>query len=527
MNLTTIVKAVAMSIMAATMLAAGPARAEWLKAESRNFVIYSQGTESSLRRYARTLELYDYILRAGMGMPLDAPPARQLPIFLVHGRNGLLEIHPGSPPHAAGTYFPASEGIFAAAFSDREMDFLLHEYFHHFSFQNGTAAQLPGWLVEGLAEYFMTAEVRGNTVRIGNYNANRADWLLNANWLPLEELLSKRPREITRTGHRDTYYPVAWLMTHWFMSDDTRRGQLGAYEQAVSGGADPVDAMESATGMTLAEIRSALRSYMRGSLQIRIYEINRPEPEITVTRLPESADDLLLLGQRLKVGVPEDQRAATAALVRQRAARHPDDPFAMLQLGHAELHFGEPEAGEAVLLRLLEIEPTNVEALQLLASRHMRLAAGDPENGETHMRRARGYLGRAYSANNEQYYTLYMLAQTREGGPGYPNENDLLTWHLAYERAPQLTGIRLGYASALMEAEEYGTAIALLEPLANAPHGGGSSDAAQELLERARAGAAPFTRDERDAVEEAASTSPTQPDQDASQPAEPEPAEGT
>lgn len=496
------------------ILCAAPAHAEWRRAESANFIIYSQGSEAALRRQARTLELYDYILRARMGLSLDEPPYRKLPIYMVGGRTGLREIRPNLPSRVAGFYSPATEGIFATAIRDQDMDFLLHEYFHHFSFQNSSAGNLPGWLVEGLAEYFMTAEVRDNTIRIGDFNRNRADWLLNATWIPLEELLSKRPGDLTRSSHRDTYYPVAWLLTHWFMSDDTRRGQLQAYVAAVSRGADPVVAIQEATGLTLAGLRGALRNYTRGSLQIAIYEVDRPEPEITVTTLPRSADDLLLLGQRLKVGVPDEDRAATAALVRQKAARHPDDPFALLQLGHAELHFGDPVEGEAVLGRLLEREPDNVEALQLMAARQISLSREEGEDRTRRLVQAQGYLRRAYAADPEQYYTLYMLAQVREGAEGYPTENDLLTWRLAFDRAPQLPGIRLGFASALMEADRFDDAIALLTPLANAPHGGGAADSAQTLLERAEARQTPFTRDEIDAAQDAAA-----------RPAEPEPAD--
>ncbi|MBX9459858.1 MAG: tetratricopeptide repeat protein [Brevundimonas sp.] len=122
-----------------------------------------------------------------------------------------------------------------------------------------------------------------------------------------------------------------------------------------------------------------------------------------MTHLPASADDLLLLGQRLKVGVDDDRREETAALVRRLAARHPDDPFAQLQLGHAELHFGDPAVGEEVLTRLLEREPENVEALQLMASRFMRQTEDRPEETLELMRRARGYLARAYRVDPAQF----------------------------------------------------------------------------------------------------------------------------
>lgn len=496
-----------------TMAVAAPAQAEWKRAESPNFIVYSRGDEGALRRYVRSLELYDYILRHRVGLPLDAVPGRKLPIYLVSNRAGLAAINPATGPNVSGTYFATGEDIFAMAINDREMDVLLHEYFHHFTFQLRTASNYPGWLVEGLAEYHMTAEITDTSVRIGKSNDGRASWLMNATWLPLEDLLSKRPNAITGDSDKATYYPVAWLLTHWFMANDARRPQLQAYLAQLEGGADPVAAMETATGLSLPALRQELRRYMRGLLPMTHYNINRPAPEIVVTSLPRSADDLLLVGQRLKIGVKPDERAETAALVRQLAARHPDDPFAMLQLGHAELHFGDPDAGEAVLTRLLEREPDNVEALQLMAVRYMALAGDRPEDSSLRTR-ARGYLARAYSADPGQYYTLHLLARTRQGQPGYPTENDLTTWSLAFDLAPQLSGIRLGYANALMQAGEFPEAIDLLEPLANAPHGGAAADAGQRLLQRARAGQSPLSSDE---LEEATGETP---------PARPEPEAG-
>ncbi|MDQ8028952.1 MAG: hypothetical protein REJ23_09505, partial [Brevundimonas sp.] len=157
----------ALAAVGLLLLAVTPAQAEWRRAETANFVIYSQSSESVLRRQARTLELYDYILRARMGLALDEPPYRKLPIYMVSGRAGLREIRPNLPDTVAGFYSPATEGIFATAIRDQEMHFLLHEYFHHFSFQHGSAGQMPGWLIEGLAEYFMTTEVGQTTIRIG------------------------------------------------------------------------------------------------------------------------------------------------------------------------------------------------------------------------------------------------------------------------------------------------------------------------------------------------------------------------
>jgi len=479
---------------------AQPAVADWKRAESPRFIVYSDGgSDEAIRRYVQSLETYDYVLRARLGMSVDAPPARKLPIYLVSGRRGIAEINPETGLNVAGTYFPSSEDIFAAAIRDSGQDFLLHEYFHHFFYELGSTAHYPPWLVEGLAEYFMTAQITEESVLVGSYNENRAYWLVNGNWLDLDDLLSKSVGQVRRED-RETYYPVAWLLTHWFMSDDGRQAQLTAYVNLVRTGGDPVTSIETATGLSLRAIQSQLRHYMRARMVGRRYEADFPQVDITITRLPKSANDLLLLGQRLKIGVPDGDRAATAEAVRRAAAHHPDDPFALLQLGHAELHFGDPEVGEAVLTRLLEREPDNVEALQLMASRYTALAEKS-DDALPLLQRARGYLAHAYQVDDGNYYTLYMLARIRQSQPSYPNDNDMATWELAFGLAPQLPGIRLGYGSALMSKKRYEEAITLLEPLANAPHAG-AAGAARTLIELARQQQAPLDRAVLDAAAE-------------------------
>ncbi len=471
---------------------ANPAQAQWRRAESPRFIVYSEGSERDLREYVRKLETYDRILRARFAIPANEWD-RKLPIYLV-SRRQLREVRPGIGSSVAGVYFPASEDIFAIADRGRDMEFvLLHEYFHHLSLQTGAMAAYPGWLIEGLAEYYMTANISDTQIEIGEASAERIYWLNNAHWIPLGELLTKRPLEIRRSNHAATYYPVAWALTHWFVSDSERLLQLQAYVDATAAGADPVEAMETVTGMSLTEVTRAIRDHLRGRIPAQRYEFEARPVDITVTALSRPEGDLLLLGQRAKVGMGEgEQRDRSLAEVRRSVARHAEEPVAVKLLGHVEAHAGDRAQGEALLRRYLEIRPADVEALQWLAtSIRDRAMDGDAADWDL-LRQARDLLARAFHADPTNYYTLYLLADTRRATDDYPTENDLETWRQAYILAPQLDSIRLGFASALMRRDGAEEATALLEPLANAPHGGGAAEAARTLIEQARAGEAPL-----------------------------------
>src|SRR5690606_4224182 len=208
-------------------------------------------------------------------------------------------------------------------------------------------------------------------------------------------------------------------------SDTERRKTLGVYLAAVGDGADPVQAMQDATGMTTTELQRTLRRYMRDRMTYVVMKTSFDQVEIAVTPMPKSADDILLLNQRLKVGVPEEQRAATAEDVRRVAARHPDDPLALLALGHAELHFGDAAAAEAPLQRLLTIQPDHVEGLQYLARARMD-AAAEEDDLEAALKlkiEAQDYLSRAYAADDANFASLLLIAENRADAHSYPNDN--------------------------------------------------------------------------------------------------------
>lgn len=501
-------------LMALTVLgSAGPARADWLKAESRNFVVYSSGTESALREYVEDLETYDWVLRIWTGQPVGQTPPRKLPIYLLTGVPALRQVVPAADQLIGGVYFGTTEDVFAVALRNTDNDFLFHEYAHHFFQQNFPNVAFPGWLSEGLAEYYMTVEVSRGTVELGNYSPMRGAALTSAVWPPFEDLLSKRYGQIERDDHRASYYPLSWLLTHWFMSDETRKPWLDLYLADIRAGGDPVGAMERVTGQSMAELTQTLRAYLRGGIRYARFADASPPAEITISRMPRSADDVLLLGQRIKLGVPEEMEAETLTLVRRAAAKHPDDPLALLVLGHAELHMGDAVEGERILQRLLEIDPDNVDGLQLMASARLKQAEDHPEEARTLLNQARGFLARAYAVRRDDYVTLYYNALSREGAETYPNENDMRTWEQAFILVPQLAPVRLGFASALIHRGERDLAIHLLTPLANAPHGGPAAEAAQALIETARSGGAPPSLE--DLEDDSASDTPAEPQADA------------
>lgn len=475
----------ALIVLAVLLCAASPASAEWRRAETAGFIIYSDGDAGVLRDNALQLELFESSLRLLHGADPAARAPRKLAIYLVGDRRSLGQVWPGIPETIAGFYRPSEDGVFAIAVRERgSLDTLLHEYAHHFM-MGSSGSGYPGWFIEGYAEYFMTADLSPRRVAIGDFNKGRADWLQYGRWLPMADIVTNRPSQYGDGNAVAMYYAQAWLLTHWLMSDATRTRQMLNYFSRLRAGESSTAALEAATGMTMAEIDRALKVYVRGRVPMKSFSAEQfPVPQVTVTTLSPGEDSLLLLNLRLSnVSNDKDQRATLLSEVRNRAAAFPNDPFAQRLLARAEIRMGDRQAGETIVRDLVEAKPDDTESLLLLAESRIMTARDDEEvDRATAMGEARRYLARAYALDDTDFRTLSMLSTTRNGAPGFPNDNDMETLLAAVEFAPQIPSIRLSTAQAHAARGEYDRAIAMLEPMASNPHGDRGSAIARTLI---------------------------------------------
>lgn len=479
------------------LLAANPALAEWRRAETPRFIIYSDGNERSLRDSALQLELYENALRLKHGVNPDGASPQKIAIYLVQGSRDLKAVEPGLRDEVAGFYQATNDEIFAMAIRERrDMETLLHEYAHHFML-GSFATGFPAWFVEGYAEYFSNAELRPTRMVIGDVNQGSANWLNSTAWLPLNLILTRRPFEFQDPKAVSMFYAQSWLLTHWFVSSPQRMPMLYAYMDNLKKGMEPVPAMEAATGMTVGQLERQQQVYMRQRMAITVITSEQfRQPEVRVTTLSPAEGDLLLLGLRLSSTVGED--AALLAEIRQRTARYPGERAADLLLARAELRLGDKAQAADILQRLLTAAPDDLDALRLQGDtlfEQAREQGGDRDL----LRQARVHLARAYRLNPDDYRVLTLLAETRQGSPDFPSDNDVETLLAAVELAPQVAHLRVFTAQVRAHREEYPQAIALLQPLAASPHPDGATVLSRALIERYREAMTPS--DEATSVE--------------------------
>lgn len=477
---------------------AGPAHADWRRAESEHFIVYSDGSERSLRDYTVKLERFEALLRSRFGESASTE-FRKLPVYLVNDGQALRVAQPALPEGITGYYWSGDNDIFAILVRGRDDDILLHEYSHHFMAQRNDG-QYPGWLREGFADYFATATVsdRGKAT-FAFPNPGRLQALQTRSWLAMDRLIQARGSfAITDRDERGMYYSQSWLLTHWILADAARVAALQKYLLAINAGENHVSSWREAFGMTPEETGTALRAYARGRIYYAEVELPPLNPSIDVTAMTPAWDDVILplIDARNPRRTGVDGPALLETL-RAAAVRHPDDPLALTALGRAEKQWGEEQAAEAALAAALERDPRQVEASLLIAAILTERAddLDDPAARTAARRQAQGHLAQALEADPSDYRIYHALAMIRRDATGYPNENDLRTWDIAVQLAPQVQSIRGNAAIAFMEAGDLTAAEALLAPVLNDPHGGPGAQQARTLMEeiRRRKGAAAET----------------------------------
>jgi hypothetical protein len=489
------------------------ARGRWLRAESANFIVYSDSSERSVRAAAESLERFDALLRQILHARADSAAGNKLEVYLLRSNGALEEIAPGIGPYVAGFYSASPEQVAAFALSRDEVlgpqQILFHEYAHHFMMQHFAGAY-PAWFIEGFAEYVQTVEFHRQSATLGHYSEARATNLFTGARLSLDEVLEPNRRNERNPNVASAFYAQSWLTTHYILSAPERREQFAAYLRAVGGGAETIEAFETAFGMPTEDFQRQLYSYARtGFLLFEYEEPTRAPFEIAVTRLPDAADDLLPMiarmgrmhfgGDASDEDESDDAEAAQAYSAERaeflervvtRANAYPTEPMAIHARAHAQLLRGEAAAARDSLAPLIGEASTDPEALYLAGRSYVDDAAHADNRRATYaaLTQARSYFARVIQLDAANAPALFAYATSFPRPLESETLDILIAAHLL---TPQVDDITFVAAQALIEADRRDEAIPLLQGIAFAPHHGALSERARALLDGENGGAPP------------------------------------
>jgi hypothetical protein len=457
--------------------------ATWNVAETEHFRIYSSRSQQELAKEAAVLEDYRALLDALTTRQGHGAAEPKLDIYLL---NGIGESRPfdSMSRSIVGQYVAASGRVAAFSVADEpdSESTLLHEYAHHYMLETAINVYYPSWYSEGFAEYFSLAKFTPTQIEVGGANVGRGDWLAYSEWMPIDRVLTgkiKIGKDVPR------FYAQSWLMTHYLLRTPGMADKLANYLRAMTAGQDNVAAFRDNI-MESTKFQTELRRYLSERKMTMTSYTRSPKTaaEVRITRLPESADPMLLYLTSLEFGLPRDKRSGAVNIVRAAAARFPGDPLAERTLAYAEMRYGDRTQGIAMLDKLMAANPADATLLRWRGDAEWpREGAIDAAAGKV----ARKHYALAFRADPNDWRTLYRYAMVEDPyvRPLAPGTLDVLL--RAQNLAPQVSEIRLATAVALVRADRLADAGKVLEPIANTGHNGDFADAADDMLAKIKA----------------------------------------
>jgi hypothetical protein len=257
----------------------------WIEVRTANLTLWTNVHERMARRLARNLELFRSVVEYVIGQPL---PRARLPLRMIHF--GDVDTYSQfAPPGSAGVYLPSMrENVLLSTGS--QMHVIQHEY-THFLLDNHSSLVYPPWYHEGFAEFLGATRHRALDVEVGGVSPLGPPLLAFRGrdvWTPVHELLA-----FGVGGHDDApvtqLYQESWALVHYLYfgrgTDANGARQVGRYLRAIEQGQDIADAVESAFGVTVAELDRRLQDYVEANrYQVLILNAEtfgaQPEPVV-------------------------------------------------------------------------------------------------------------------------------------------------------------------------------------------------------------------------------------------------------
>ncbi len=278
-------------------------RYKWLSLETPHFQLVTDLPEEDARKLLQELEDFRYFITEIVGVNISDDLA-PLPFLAIENRRFYKYV--GVPENISGLFSYSSDGYSAignvSSFRKgpvsrrRAQHTLLHEYFHFLTFLSvgGVSRDLPGWYIEGMAEYWATFRRDGESVTVGdptNVNERIYDLYLavatgesltdTRNFLkqPIPDISDQSEKAKKALGK---YYARAFFVTHYLQSSSSLRRSTTEYVKKVLDGVEYDIAFQQAFGITYKQLDDDIKRYIASGLMAqRVFISSEKKIEFT------------------------------------------------------------------------------------------------------------------------------------------------------------------------------------------------------------------------------------------------------
>lgn len=462
-----------------------PAQADWLEATSPHFIVYANESPKELQQFAEKLERFDQAVRYFWQMPdPKLSNAGRVTIFVLPDLESIEKLTQSRV--IAGFYKIRSDGSYAfvprttriivqgmaggTGFFKNDMtpeSIFFHEYTHHLQLRESRQA-LPMWVSEGFAEFFATAEVnKDGSVTIGKFPAYRSWGMHTNNNVPLEQMVGGTYKKLDAEQF-DSLYAHAWVLTHYLLMTDSRKGQLGAYVNAVNGGQSALEAAKSAFG-DLDQLDKDVEAYFAPHklLGFTIDADRIPIGNISLRPLSPAESAIMDIRIQSKSGFDVKNAAGIADAARQVESKFPGNPVVETALAETELEAKDYPAAAAAADRALAANSKDLHALILKGRAEMALARGKPKADWDSIQQ---WFMRANAIDTEDSEPLALFYQSFLEAGWAPTQNAADALMYAVTLAPQNPNARGMAVGWLVGQHRLAEARIMFAPIAYDPH---------------------------------------------------------
>jgi tetratricopeptide (TPR) repeat protein len=347
-------------------------REQWSVLQAGELTIYSSASESETKRIATDL----LRMREAVGKVtrLNVRTGKPTHVFIFRSNRSFAPyrdaLFTGRSEGVGGGFLAArfANYIIVDASSPAGVDRVVYHELAHWFIRN-TVVGLPLWLDEGLAEYYSTFGVVGDSVAIGRPIRDHIVALRRGMLMPLgvQLALNERSEEYAGQSRQKLFYAQSWALVHYFLSDPARRARLEQFVEAIRIGRSIAQATPL-LGATDSELEHALRTYIkRPAMQSVRYDVGElAVPPLGILR-PVPRDELLAsLGAMLSWN-PASQ-AAGEALLRESLRLDPENATAHAMLGHARSVQGDRDEAVAHYKRAVALGSRDAMTYMLYGS---------------------------------------------------------------------------------------------------------------------------------------------------------------
>lgn len=451
----------------ANILSFTPALADWRRAETDNFIVYSELRERELSEFVTDLERFDRVLRQLTSQPENFAPVK-LQIVLLRNPEDVVEF---TATNSGVHYSADTNGPFLVAprrvvrsgpFGSNRNQVVFHQYVHHFVDQFFPASY-PAWYIEGLADLYSTIEfsdegtidvgraVRTNANALGGYEREGI-------WIPMRQILSDE------YANHPLSYLQGWLLTHRAMFDRELGAQLEQFLRAINEGKSGAEAYQAIFAGRDPSLDSVLRAYLARH-SFPFLPVNLDLGSIAgpaITRMSDEDADVMLLRFRAADSEFED-------LLADLLQEHPENAPAYVGQARLRMLTDDLIGANDSIQRALTLDDGNLHAHLFAANIALSqaIASDDPESGYWQQVRDHALRANRIDPDNATALVLYFYSYpTREGRP----ENAVPALERAFALVPQNSGIRIILGSEYLQSARYTEARNTVWPLARSAH---------------------------------------------------------